>query len=905
MTPDRSRQIEDLYNLALDRGESALADVDPELRREVQKRLAQNSGTEIIAGPAFEPIADNTKTYVTAGSQIGPYKIEALLGQGGMGQVFRALDTRLGRSVAIKVGQARFSDRFEREARAIAALSHPNICTLYDVGANYLVMEMVEGDTLAGILKRGRLSIEQTIQYGTQIAGALAAAHAKGIVHRDLKPGNIMIAKAGVKVLDFGLARSTQDKTVTAANAVMGTPAYMAPEQQEGKPCDARADIYSFGLVLAEMAIGQRLQPGAQTQLDLLPEKLAHVVERCLAPDREDRWQSSQDVKSELEWAARSAAAPVRTRPTGRRSFVWPAIACLALAGFAAIALVHFREVAPELPLRYANIVPPENNTFGANANLGLASLSPDGRYVAFAATNENGERQLWLRPLDKAQAQPLQNTGSGRLPFWSPDSRWVGFFAEGRLKKIDTLGGPPVTLADAPVGYGGSWSANGMIVFAPNSFAPLLKISSNGGSTSLAAEMSAATGTAHGFPFFLPDGEHFLFTSWGGSGRLSLRLGSLHSTASVAIGEADSNAVYSQGRLLYLSGNSLMAEPFDVKSLRRLGGALRVAEGVKRSSDLVAMGAFSASQTGLLAYQTGVHGPERKLTWFDRLGKPMGTLGQAQAFFDIEFSPDRKTLAASVPDSSGNYDLWTYDIARGLPTRFTSDPAGEYYAAWSSDGRTVIFNSTRKGHYDLYRKSANGAGTEELLYADELDKVPMSWSRDGNFLLYYTGGGSRKQLWVLPLTPERPGAALKSRPFRQSQFNESFGQFSPDGQWVLYESDESQRPEVYVAPFSRPTEQHRISPNGGYRPRWRQDGKEIFYAGLDGRLMAAAVRMGGETVEIDGVHALFPGIRLDGGYGYDVSADGQHFLAAVPAGNQKSNDPITLVQNWMAALKR
>jgi hypothetical protein len=697
-----------------------------------------------------------------------------------MGQVFRATDTRLGRQVAIKVSQEKFTDRFEREARAIAALNHPNICTLHDVGQNYLVMELVEGETLAARLKRGKLSIQQTIQYGAQIGSALSAAHAKGIVHCDLKPGNVMLMKTGVKVLDFGLAKSAQDETLTVANAVMGTPAYMAPEQREGEACDARTDIYALGLVLSEMATGTRVQPGERPQLDSLPEKLGHVIERCLAPDPYDRWQGARDVKAELEWAAEPTGAPAPAPNSGRASRLWAAVAALSIVALAALALVYFRE-APETPLRYTTILPPEKTSFDFATNLGPVAISPDGKRMVFAATGENGTSQLWLRALDAVSAQPLLDTEGGTFPFWSPDSRWVGFFAGGKLKKLDTHGGPLIPLADVVgAAAGGSWSPKGIIVFAPTTFAPLLKIASDGGNTSPAVAMDVAMGTAHGFPWFLPGGEHFLFVSWGGAGRMQLRVGSLSSTASTVIGEADSNAVYSEGHLLFLRENSLMAQPFDLRALRTAGQAVPVAEHVERFLELVAEGAFSASATGLLAYRTGADAGVRQLTWFDRLGKPLGTVGEPRTFFDIQFSPDRKTLAASAPDAVGNYDLWMYDVGRGLPTRFTFDPAGEYWAVFSLDGRTVIFNSTRKGHYDLYRKPAKGAGGEELIYADDADKVPTSWSHDGKFLLYFTGGGRRFEMWVLPLTPERPGASLRRYRFTRLSSTRGAHSFLP-----------------------------------------------------------------------------------------------------------------------------
>jgi serine/threonine protein kinase len=842
---------------------------------------------------------------VSAGTRLGPYEILAPLGAGGMGDVYKACDTRLDRVVAIKFSKEQFTARFEREARAVAQLNHSNICTLYDVGPNFLVMELIEGETLAARLEAGKMPIGQIVEFGSKIADALAAAHAKGIVHRDLKPANIMLSRSGIKILDFGLAKSPGEETQTLTNAVIGTPAYMAPEQREGRPCDARTDIYALGLVLAEMAAGKRTPIGGRPQLELLPERLAHVLERCLAPDPEHRWQTARDVKSELEWAGRPAPGPVSAQRPVRAIRVWQAIAAASALALAALALVHFRGSPIEAPVVYTSILAPEKTSFDFKKNLGPVALSPDGKRMVFAATGEDGQSQLWVRSLDSDKAQPLPGTSNVQFPFWSPDSRWVAFFADRMLKKIDTRSGQLVPLAESPDANGGSWSAKGVIVFAPGIFAPLLKVSSEGGSTSKAVEEDVTMGRAHGFPWFLPDGEHFLFVTWGGAGHMNLRVGSLGSTASKVIGETDSNAVYSEGHLLYLRDHSLLAQHFDSRSLRFTREAVPIAGRVERFLDLISVGAFSVSATGLLAYQSGEGAGLRQLTWLDRAGTPLGTVGEPRAFFDIEFSPDRKTLAASAPDIVGNYDIWWYDIARGLPSRFTSDPAGEYWSVWSKDGKSVIFNSTRKGHYDLYRKSADGSGAEELLYTDDNDKVPVSWSPDGKHLLYFTGGGPRFELWLLPLTPERPGALLKAVSLHQTRFNECFPRFSPDGQWVAYTSDESGRHEVYVAPFSRITEKHQVSPDGGAWPRWRQDGKEIFYTGRDDQLMTADVRIGGQTVEVGAVHAGFGKVPSAGGYLYDISPDGQRVLAALPAERPKTAAPITLVENWTAALKK
>ena len=902
MTPQKFREVEALCQSVRQHGPGVLANADPELRELVQSLIEQEPGLPSKpAGP--ETVTQSIQTPVGIGTQLGPYRLEALLGAGGMGQVFRAVDTRLARSVAIKTSHERFTERFEREARTIAALNHPYICTLHDVGPNYLVMELVEGETIAARLKKGKLPIADTLRYGAQIAEALAAAHARGITHRDLKPGNVMITRPGVKVLDFGLAKSSRDDTLTATNVALGTPAYMAPEQLEAKECDPRTDLYALGLMLFEMATGKRAEPGTTPRLDMLPERLAHVLERCLAQAPDNRWQNASDVKFELEWVA---LAPAPAKSSVRASPTWKIVAGLSILGLAALALVHFGEAPPPEAVVRSTILPPGTTSFAFASNLGPMSLSPDGTRMVFAATDQEGKGQLWTRPLDSVTAQPLPGTGGAAFPFWSPDGLWVAFFADGKLKKIDTRGGSAVALAEASAstGYGGSWSTKGEIVFAPSAFAPLLKVSQDGGKASVVTDPTGG----NGFPWFLPDGEHFLFAAWGGSGRMTIRAGSLNSTDSTAIGEADSNAIYAGGRLLFLSGTSLMAQPFDLNSLRLSGAAEPIADGVERFFDLVSVGVFSASSSGLLAYQTGLAAGRKQLTWFDRTGKPIRTLGDPRPFFSIELSPDGSSVAASAPDAFGNYDLWLFDVERGVSTRFTTDPGGEYYGVWSPDGRNIILNSTRKGHYDLFRGPANGAGSEEVLYASDAGKVPTSWSPDGKRLLYFTGGGRRHEIFVLPLTLGRPGEPLKPEPFLKTGFNDLFAQFSPDGAWVMYGSDLSGQSEIYVTPFSRPGERQQISTNGGGKPRWRRDGKEVYYVALDGKLMATETRIGENGVETGATRALMTikgsSPASTAGYPYDVSPDGQRILTSIPVGDA-GIQPVTLVQNWAAALKK
>src|SRR2546426_1072686 len=480
MTPDRWRQIEELYNSVRKRAPAdravLLGEADPELRREVEALLAEDaSGGKILDRPAKDLLTDSRLNIIAAGSRLGPFQIEALLGAGGMGQVYRAIDTRLDRKVAIKISREQFSARFEREARAISALNHPNICTLYDVGPNYLVMELVEGETLAAKLKKGKLSIDDTLRYGGQIAAALAEAHSKGITHRDLKPGNVMITKNGVKVLNFGLAKSVEDQTVTASNAVMGTPAYMAPEQLEGKGWDARTDIYTLGLVLREMATGQRGAPGQDTSMQGVPEKLAHVIGRCLAKDPEDRWQSARDVKAELEWSARADTEASRSAKAdeGRPLWRWAAANAVLVVAVAAVFLwLATRPEAPEIRV--------EVNTPATGAPTSFA-ISPDGRRLVFSASKE-GRSQLWVRPLDSVAARPLAGTDGAIYPFWSPDGASVGFFADGKLKRVEIVGGAPQVLGNAVNGQGGTWNREGTIVFAPAAAGPVFKVTATGG---------------------------------------------------------------------------------------------------------------------------------------------------------------------------------------------------------------------------------------------------------------------------------------------------------------------------------------------------------------------------------------------------------------------------------------
>jgi serine/threonine protein kinase/Tol biopolymer transport system component len=864
---------------------------------------------------------------LSVGERLGPYEILAPLGAGGMGEVYRARDTKLKRDVALKVlpdAFARDADRmarFQREAEVLASLNHPNIAAIYGVEDRALVMELVEGAE-----PRGPLDFEDAWHVASQIAAALEYAHDRGIVHRDLKPANIKITPEGVvKLLDFGLAKAftapkdaspipdgekspTMTLGATEVGVLLGTAAYMAPEQAKGKNVDKRADIWAFGVVLYELLTGQRLFQGddasetlaqvltKQPDLDRVPPKARRLLRECLQKDPKQRLRDIGDAKRLIE-----ETAPAQGSTSARtRLAMGLAAAALFIVASAFLAFVIFRRQPPEAPLVRTTILPPDRTSFDFQVNHGPVAVSPDGRRLVFVASSPDGKTQLWIRPLDSLLAQSLAGTGGASFPFWSPDSRFVGFFAGGKLKKIGISGGTPITLADAPNPRGGTWSSTGVIVFSPTTPGPLHRVSDAGGVAIPATTVKAENGGNHRAPWFLPDGRHFLYEQVF-AGRHTLRVASLDSAEDQVVGEANSNPIYSQGHLLFLRQTTLMAQPFDLKRLALTAEAVPVAEQIQQINAPGNIGCFSVSATGLLVYQTGEGAGGLTLKWFDRRGKPAGALGEAAYFGNIELSPDRRSLAARIVDQSGSADIWIYDVLRGLRTRFTFDPAAEFEAIWSPDGRSIIFSSNRKGYFDLYRKSSDGSGAEELLYADNHLKRPLSWSPDRKVLLYSANDPQTgSDLWTLPLTGDP-----KPVPFLRTAFNEDNGQFSPDGRWVAYQSNESGRDEIYAAPFPGPGGKRQISSGGGRFPRWRRDGKEIFYVGAEQRLTAAEVIVKGDRLEVAAMRPLFGSVYVAGGfYTYDISADGQSILMAIPTA-ESASEPLTLVQNWTAGLEK
>jgi Tol biopolymer transport system component len=889
---------------------------------------------------------------IHAGQRVGPYEILAVIGAGGMGEVYRAHDSRLNRDVALKILPEIFAAdpdrmaRFEREARVLAALSHPHIAAIHGLEESgttrALVMELLEGPTLADRIAAGPIPLDEALPIAKQIAEALEYAHDHGVIHRDLKPSNIKVSTDGsVKVLDFGLAKALQDEPVTAdprdsptlsmaatmPGVILGTAAYMSPEQAKGKPVDRRADIWAFGVVLFEMLTGKPLYSEdtvAETLASIIkedppldrlpsgtPSTIGNLLRRCLEKDPRQRLRDIGEARIAIERMSDTSAEPVAAQGKNPERF-WVAVVAIAVVAALASAFLYFRGKPPETALLRSTILPPDNTTLDFTTGLGLPAVSPDGKRIVFGARTADGKAPLWVRSLDTLTAQPLAGTDGATFPFWSPDSRFIAFFADGKLKKMDATGGSALTLADAPQGRGGSWSREGVIIFAPaNTFGPLLRVSSAGGGST---PLPSGEGR---MPWFLPDGRHFLYQALpgrpgdqNGNGKLAIRVGSLDAGESKVVMDAGSNAIYARGYLLFLRNATLMAQPFDAKRLATTAEAVPIAEQIQTVLNSGTVGVFSASETGMLAYHTGVGAGGLLLTWFDRNGKQGAALGEPANIIGFQFAPDRKSLAAAIQDPS-NTDIWIYDVSRGLRTRFTFDPAIDHSPVWSPDGRSIVFASGRKGHFDLYRKASNGSGAEELLYADNREKTPTSWSPDGKFLLYYNNAAAAgADVWALSLTPEQPGAPLKPFLVLQTPFNEFDAQFSPDGRWIAYTSDESRRAEIYVTPFPPPPSgsggKRQISTAGGFLPRWRQDGKEIFYRGLDRRLMAAEVFPSGGTLEVGQVRPLFgatPYTTENINPLYDVSADGQHFLLRIFP-EQKSGEPLTLVQNWTAGLK-
>ena len=857
------------------------------------------------------------------GERLGPYEIFSPIGAGGMGDVYKARDTRLDRIVAIKVSKTEFSERFEREARAIAALNHSNICQLYDVGPNYLVMEYIEGAPL-----KGPLPVAQALKYAAQICDALDAAHKKGITHRDLKPANILVTKAGIKLLDFGLAKlawansglapKPDDATLTMAltgkNEIVGTLYYMSPEQLQaqasGQEIDGRSDIFSFGLVLYEMLTGKRAFEGtspasviaaimerpAPSIADVAPPALDHVLKTCLAKDPDDRWQSARDLKRELEWIA-AVPAPALA-PPGKllaRVLPWALVVVVSVIALAA-GLVAYQHVSEQPPrVLKMSILPPEKTEFPAN---GVPALSPDGHRVAFAATR-SGKTALWVRDLDSLTARELPGTEGASLPFWSPDGRSLGFFADGKLKRTDAAGGQVLTLCDAPNGRGGAWNQNDVIVFVPGVLGPMFRISAASGTPAPLTTLSEDE-LGHRYPSFLPDGHHFLYTA------IKIDPSGLKGVAYVAdldsknrqtVVAARSKVEYAApGYLMFARDTTLLAQPFSLSRLQTMGEPVVVAEHISYQN-LDTRALYTSSQTGALAYvPADAGGGNSQLAWIDRTGRSVGTVGVPASFGRPAISPDGSSVMADVRDpQTGLSDIWLYDIARSTASRLTFNSRNNTLPVWSPDGGRIAFTSTQGGPTNIYQKAVGG-GPEEPLEKHPVPRNSLDWSRDGRYIFELVLGKSY-EIWVLPLFGDR-----KAFPYLQNEFNETWAKLSPNGQWLAYTSNESRRNEIYVQTFPEPGGKWQISTSGGINPIWSRDGRELFFIAADGKMMAVDVKESGGRFSPGLPKALFDaGLTPDAGY--DVGKDGRFLIPRNV--EQAASVPLTVVVNWTAGLKK
>jgi Tol biopolymer transport system component len=816
------------------------------------------------------------------GTAIAHYRITAKLGEGGMGEVWRATDTKLNREVAIKILPAAFAHdadrtaRFTREAQLLASMNHPNIAAIYGVEERALIMELVEGE-----MPRGPLPVDTALNYARQIVDALEYAHERGVIHRDLKPTNIKVTPDGrLKVLDFGLAKAlssdsaagnpesspTLTMRATLAGVILGTAAYMSPEQARGQNVDRRADIWAFGAVLFEMLTGKQVFAAGDTVTDTIaavitrepdwsalpadtPPHIGRLLARSLRKDPRIRLQAIGDARIALdEPDAGPEAAPVSLPPApSRPGWLWIAATAVFFLGVSVLSFVHFRERPPETPVLRATLLPPEGATLEFVNGLGLPALSPDGRRIVFGSPSADGKNPLWVRPLDGLTAQPLAGTDGATFPFWSPDSRFIGFFADGKLKKIDASGGVAVSLADAPRARGGSWGREGVILFAPTGITGssngLARVPASGGN---AVSMPKANGR---IPFFLPDGRHFLYEKVHAEA-VDVYVGDLNSGGTDVdakpVLHANTNAMYAQGCLLFIREGALMAQPFDPRRLVLSGEAVPIAEDVDTVLNTGTVGVFSVSENGLAVFRRGSSRVRlRQIHAFDRTGNALGTVGDSDIYLDIALSPDGARLATNAVGRSATNqvgrsrfgsDIWIFDLARGASARFTSDPAADEYPVWSPNGARIVFASNRGSEYhDLYQKASSGGSPEELLFQSAEDKIPSDWSPDGRFLLYEAldigGEFARLQIRILPMT----GDDRKPRPYLQTEFHDYHARFSPDGRWVAYDSNESGRREVYVRPFpDAKAGKWIVSTGGGVLPHWRRDGRELYY--VEGR---------------------------------------------------------------------
>ncbi len=965
LAPETPQQLEDLIAQALqkrpeDRYPSAQA-----MRADLEALLAMwsSGGTQAALEESSltpsKPRPLEPTTALAPGVKLGPYEIVAPADMAGTGKLYRARDTRLQRTVAIRILPRRFADspearqRFEHEARAVSALNHPHIGLFYDIGhdggVDFLVLEFLEGESLAKRLEEGPLAMPELLRIGIAVADGLAQAHKLGIVHRDLKPSNIMLTKVGAKVLAFGLARAQPVVTVesnaaatkpgepvTAAAKGVGTFQYMAPEQLEGKDPDERVDIFALGTVLYEMATGAPAFVG-KSRASLIAAILTHdpppigqlrplagtglekVINKCLAKDPEERWQSASDLASKLTWLAQdnshAGAAPAQKPLAGRYKksewLAWTLAAIMLVAVFAMGIATSVGRKAPRV--LSAQIAAPGNIQFNfVGGEAGPIVIAPNGSAVVFSGAEE-GKYHLYVWPLGSSSPRLLPGTEGGKFPFWSPDSRSIGFFSNGQLKRTQIAGGLPLTLCDAPDARGGSWSRADVIVFSPTYTSGLFQVPATGGTPTEVRKLDSAKYTTYRWPWFLPDGKHFIYLASNhnapGSSDTGIFLASLDGRENRFLLPTLSNAIYVSGNLLFLHGQTLMAQAFDASSGQLKGNPIVLDDNVQFDFG-VWRGVFTASEGGVLIYEPTLAATRRVLTWFDRTGKQLGTVGEPDSYQNVLLSPDGKKIAFSTERPLGV--IWTYDLEHHFRTRLTSDEKGYKGLAWSPDGAQIAYTASLSGGAQggTFIRSSSGHGQKKLVLESQqgVPQTVSDWSPDGRRLICVSGDpevGYDRDLWILPLDGDRKPFAYVTGAGSQTD-----AQFSPDGRWIAYASNETGRYQVYVAPFPWTGARWQVSAQGGGHPRWRHDGKEIFFQGPGGRqLMSAEVNGSGPFFNVGTIRTLFhlnePGsvsAPNSSQRGYAVSHDGQRFL--IITSGETSSMRLNLIQNWPMRLK-
>jgi len=901
---------------------------------------------------------------LASGAKLGPYEILSPLGAGGMGEVYRARDTRLDRTVAIKVlssqlvANAELRARFEREARIVSQLQHPNICVLHDVGHEgdneFLVMEYLEGESLAERLKRGPLPQPELLKIAIQVADALEKAHRAGVVHRDLKPGNVMLTKMGAKLLDFGLAKPTAATAATGtrgsgsasvlsaaltqtspaatpamalstAGAVIGTVQYMSPEQIQGAEADARSDIFAFGAMLFEMATGKRAFEG-KTQSSIVGQILAvdpplastvrpeiapsldRVIRLCLEKEPDERIQTAHDLKLTLqaiqeEQPGRATAAldqaPKRSSRE-RAGWVAAVVAALVLGGLGAVLLYH--PAKPAASIR-TSINPPPNTPFRLTGDVaGPPALSPDGKLIAFTAVGKEGDLEIWVRPIDSLDAHPLDGTFGATFPFWSPDSRSLAFFVRGKLKRVDLNAGSSIELADADQGRGGAWSSAGVIAFSPNPDAPLMKVSANGGAAEPLTKLDPAQYTSNRWPAFLPDGKHLLYLAINHDNSKAANdavyYASLDGRENRMLLHTQSNALYAAGYLLFVRADKLMAQSLDPANGELKGDAQPVASGVIADTGNWHMD-VSATQDGLLVYSSGSIGT-MQLVWLDRTGKEISVAADNLPWASARLSPQGDRAALQMDTGAGTADIFVLDLARGVRTRLTFGPVSNSTARWSPDGKWIYYSSLRDGTYDVFRRPADGSGAEESVFSSDYNVFPSDISPDGKIVLLdnHERAGRQTSVWALPLAePRKPWKIIE---------NGSLGTFSPDGRYLVYESPESGQYQVYVVPFGDRKGKWHVSSNEAFLPSWSRDGKELYYvetANGTRSIVAVPVKEHGDQLQFGSPQTLIGKLNVAAFPVYSVSPDGKRILFS--RASQQDNQSVTLVTNFTDGLKK